>query len=69
MAWKRDPTDIAADEAMALTVLVQCGIPADIQELLIRGSLRQSIAPHALGKAVDEVLKFYAIAYQRNRHQ
>ena len=60
---KRDPTDTAADTAQALTVLAQCNIPPDIQELLVRGDPMRGIAPGALSKAIEEVIGFYAIAY------
>lgn len=62
---KRDPTDRAADTAMALTVLAECNIPVDIQELLVRGDPMQDIAPNALGQAIERVIGFYAVAYLR----
>lgn len=63
---KRDPTDQAADVAMFLTVLAQCNIPPDVQELLVYGNPSRGIAPYALQKAIEEVIGFYAIAYQRS---
>ncbi len=36
----------------ALTALAEAGIPADIQELLVRGDVSRGIAPGALSKAV-----------------
>jgi hypothetical protein len=57
---KIDPDLEAA--AAGILALAEHGIPADIQELLVRGSLRQGIRPGALSAAFKATL----LAYKRH---
>lgn len=45
--------------AATVTALIEHGIPADIIELLVRGSLRQGIKPGALSKAIKATILSY----------
>jgi hypothetical protein len=42
-----------------ITTLIENGIPADVVELLVRGSLRQGIKPGALTKAIKATIVSY----------
>ncbi len=49
--------EIPAPLTAALLELVQRGIPADVQHLLVAGSLSLGVAPGALAAAIDAALE------------
>lgn len=44
--------------AVALLSLMESKVPADVLQLLVHGSLREGVAPNALGKALAEAIRF-----------
>lgn len=57
---------MVALEVAALTALAEANVPPDIQGLLIGGNPNMDIAPGALGKVVEAVIK-YAADYEKKR--
>lgn len=53
-----EDADLYAATACVST-LIEHGIPGDIMELLVFGSKRQGIAPHALSKAIKATILAY----------
>jgi hypothetical protein len=58
VAIERADVDLKAASA-ALVALAEANVPVDVQELLVHGNPRLSVAPGALSKAMAAALKTY----------